>query len=143
MKRYTLRHLFLTIIALIAIIGIMYTGIVLRDYRISFAGGPHLEPKITVPGPPGVAADNSIPKKIKVSFTGAADASGGYEIQISRFSNMFLGKSYRTKNSSYELAKLTGGKKYYIRARSFKQNKAGRSIVGRWGGIKAVNVRDD
>lgn len=142
MKRYTLRHLIMMIIALIVLIWIMYTGIVLRDYRISFTGGPHLEPKITVPGPPGISVDNSIPKKIKVGFTKSGDAAG-YEVQISRFSNMFIGKSYRTKNNSYELAKLYGGKKYYIRARSFKQNKAGRVICGRWGSIKAVNVRDD
>lgn len=140
LRRYTLRHLFILVIFVAALVFVLYTSLVLRDYNISFTGGPHLVAKIAVPPAPGFTINNAVPGKLSVSYSGNAQA---YELQLSRSRRMLFGKTYRSELPYKDLGLLKGGKTYYMRARSCVLNDKGRSIHGQWGPIKAVIVREN
>lgn len=73
-----------------------------------------------------------------------ADECSGYEIQYStnnKFKNGVKKVSVTNyKTTSKQIKKLTGGKKYYVRIRSYKKV-SGKKIYSDWSKVKAVKVK--
>ena len=88
------------------------------------------------------SAKNVSGQKAALSWKKAPGA-GGYQIQYSTSKNFKSGvKSVTVKSASTlkgNLTKLTKGRTYYIRIRSFKKDKAG-NLFSAWASFKAVKV---
>lgn len=141
MKRYTLRHVIMMLAGMAALTVVLYTTIILRDYSISFSGGPHLEAKINVPGPPPYSLSSTTPGKLRCDIN--LGTSDGCDIQISRFKNFAIARSYRTVVSVKEVGLLKSGKTYYVRARSLvKKPGTVRKIHGNWGSAKTIKIKE-
>ena len=141
-KRYTKKHVFITLGLMAALVVVMYTSIVLRDYNLVFEDGIQTVAKTPVPGPPGFSIANSVPGKITVNIV--ANGSQSYDIQMSRFKNMAFGKTYRTVLTKKERGLMSKGKTYYVRCRSvaYKPGTT-RRVHGKWGSVRSVTVRKD
>lgn len=142
MKKYTWRHVVLTIFGIGILISIMYTGLVLRDYSIKFEnGGLRLVAKSSVPGAPGFTLDNGVPEKLTVRLT--ENGAVAYDVQVSRFKNMFFARTYRTQAGFKSIGLMAGGKTYYVRARSIADKPGtSRKVVGQWSSVRSVKIQE-
>lgn len=141
MKRYTIRHVIYTLIGIAGLTFVLYTTIILRDYNFSLTGGPHLVPKIAVPGPPSFSLSSNEPGKITCRVN--LGSSDGCDIQISRFKNFAVARSYRTVVSLKEVGLLKSGKTYYVRSRSVVTKPGtSRKVHGSWGAGRQIKVKE-
>ena len=86
-------------------------------------------------------AQNVSGQKVALTWKKSAGA-GGYQIQYSTTKDFKSKKSVTVKSAATlkgNLTKLTKGKTYYIRIRSFKKDKAG-NLFSAWASFKAVKV---
>lgn len=139
-KRFTARHVVYTIIGIAALVAVMYSSLVLRDYDIVFEDGLTLVSKTPVKAPPGFTLDTSLPEKLTVNIK--PNGAEAYDIQISRFESMAFGKTYRTALPKKQQGLMKGGKDYYIRVRSV-DNKPGtvRKVFGKWGAVRKATIK--
>lgn len=133
----------LTLVVILAVIGLLGFVVTLRDYRIEMNGVmPTLVARISVPRPSSLHVNNSEVGKLLVSTSSQGSQVAGYEFRISRFSNMMFAHSYRSAEPKKEIGKLKKGKRYYLQARCYKANQMGRTVFGRWGTITGAEVRE-
>ena len=85
-------------------------------------------------------AKNSAAGKITLSWKRAAGAEG-YQIQYSTSRDFKSRKSGTTKNLKATLSRLTKGKTWYVRIRSYKKDAEG-NLFSAWARFKAVEVTD-
>lgn len=144
MRRKTSTRTNLAAIGVILLIILLLAfAVTLRDYNVGFEGFvPVLNPKISIPRPSTVHINNSEPGKLTVSTSSQGSKVGGYEFEISRFSNMAFPHSFRSVDPKKEIGKLKEGKRYYVRARCYKQNQMGRNVFGRWGTVTSSVVKE-
>ena len=83
-------------------------------------------------------AKNSAAGKIALTWKKAVGAEG-YQIQYSTTKNFKSKKTGTTKNLKATLSKLTKGKIYYVRIRSYKKD-AGGNLFSSWTSFKAVKI---
>lgn len=83
-------------------------------------------------------AKNSAAGKIALTWKKAVGAEG-YQIQYSTTKNFKSKKTGTTKNLKATLSKLTKGKIYYVRIRSYKKD-AGGNLFSAWTSFKAVKI---
>lgn len=141
MKKYTWRHLILTIFVMGIIVFIMYSGLVLRDYKIVFDGGLKLVAKSGVPGSPGFTCDTGSPEKLTVRITD--NGAIAYDVQVSTFKNMFFSRTYRTQTTMKSIGLMKGGKTYYVRVRSIGEKPGTtRKVTGQWSGTRSVKIKE-
>ena len=90
---------------------------------------------------------SSAKKAFKVKWNTQKNQTKGYQIQYSLYSNFKNAKTFTLKNNKYNAAtisKLTGGKKYYVRMRTYGTVKyGGKSInlFSAWSGKKSVTTK--
>lgn len=141
MKKYTWKHLILTIFVIGVIVFIMYGGLVLRDYKIVFNGGIRLVAKSGVPGAPGFVCDAGSPEKLTVRIN--ENGAISYDVQVSSFKNMFFSRTYRTQTNVKSIGLMKGGKTYYVRVRSVGEKPGTtRKVTGQWSGIRSVKIKE-
>lgn len=141
MKKYTWKHLILTIFVMGVIVFIMYAGLVLRDYKLVFDGGIKLVAKSGVPGAPGFVLDAGSPEKLTVRIT--ENGAIAYDVQVSSFKNMFFSRTYRTQTGLKSIGLMKGGKTYYVRVRSIGEKPGTtRKVTGQWSGVKSVKIKE-
>lgn len=86
-------------------------------------------------------------KSVKVKWNTQKVQTNGYQIQYSLYADFRKATTYTLKNNKYNAAtisKLTGGKKYYVRMRTYKTVKyAGKNInlYSVWSGKKSVTAK--
>ena len=86
-------------------------------------------------------------KSVKVKWNTQKVQTNGYQIQYSLYANFRKATTFTLKNSKYNAAtisKLIGGKKYYVRMRTYKTVKyAGKNIniYSAWSGKKSVTAK--
>ena len=86
-------------------------------------------------------------KSVKVKWNTQKVQTNGYQIQYSLYADFRKATTYTLKNNKYNAAtisKLTGGKKYYVRMRTYKTVKyAGKNInlFSVWSGKKSVTAK--
>ena len=86
-------------------------------------------------------------KSVKVKWNTQKVQTNGYQIQYSLYADFRAATTFTLKNNKYNAAtisKLTGGKRYYIRMRTYKTvNYAGKNInlFSVWSGKKSVTVK--
>lgn len=140
MKKYTLRHVAITLGVIFGIIAVLYSTIILRDYNISFDGGIRLVAKYPVPGAPAMSLRSDVKGQIVIGVTG--NGASAYDVQVSLFKNMMFAKTYRTTLNQKTVSMLFGNTTYYVRARSVgKVPGTTRSISGRWGNARAITTK--
>lgn len=130
------------IIFLVALVVVLYSATVLRDYRLTSGVGllPELEAKIPVPSAAGLSVSNQVPEKLILNSRVPAGCDV-VEFRVSRFKNMAFGKDYRTSSGMKEVAMLSGGKRYYVQVRVYKFNPSGRRVHGKWSVVREATVK--
>ena len=119
---------------------IMFSGTMSRDYKIVLKGGPHLESKTPVLGPPGFSLDNGVENKLTINIAG--NGAVGYDLQVSRFKSMLFARTYRTAVTKKEIGLMPSGKTYYVRSRSVVvKTGTTRRIHGNWSEKRSVKIK--
>ena len=86
-------------------------------------------------------------KSVKVKWNTQKVQTTGYQIQYSLYADFRKATTFTLKNNKYNAAtisKLTGGKKYYVRMRTYKTvNYAGKNInlFSVWSGKKSITAK--
>ena len=86
-------------------------------------------------------------KAFKIKWNTQKDQTKGYQIQYSLYSNFKDAKTFTLKNNKYNAAtisKLAGGKKFYVRIRTYSTVKfEGKNvnIFSTWSGVKTVKTK--
>ena len=87
-----------------------------------------------------VSLKNQSGRKLKVTVKKISGAKG-YEIRYSLNSNMSSAKKKEAKSGVKTISGLKKGARYYVQARAWKLDSAGKKVYGDWGSAKAVTIR--